>query len=290
MGSFIAVPILSSQSSAKSSPPTIKRSFLSKHGWTAVDSPPRTPSFTDDGHTEDLRKTSWTQNAFYGTTLPSAVEEVSPLEDVNPLKHIWATRVTPSDHNTKLAWTGGESGEAIVTIDGTTEAAFQRYVTEEILGAGMEYRGEYHRKGAKQGSLWGLSNVPWIGSLLSQGASLEWDMQSSITTGTGDTAHISQYFYSIPVTSFSSDAEENIDNEVSLDYRGLYIDWFTADNEFYAAGGVYPQDEQHLNARLSQAFDEGLGDWDGWGSDPDFTLGTDGNYEQEMVELLANIS
>ncbi|WP_313694136.1 hypothetical protein [Halorarum halobium] len=286
--SAFAIPSLSLSVAAEPSTPSISQTDLSQYGWKVTDPTPTIPSFSDSGRKEDVQKTSWGLNAFHGTNLPGKIEEATPLEDVDPLKHIWTTHVTTTDEDTKQVWTGSESGEAAASIDGTTEAAFEKYVTESVLQGEMEFRGEFHRKAAKQGTTGLLGQIPTFGPLIAQLTSWVWDMKTSVTTATEDTAHISQYYFSVPLTAISSDAESKVDEEVSLDYRGIYIDWFTDDNEFYAAGGVYPQSMEHMNVRLSEAFDSGMVDID-LGIDPEIQMETSRGFEKEVLDLLRKV-
>lgn len=284
-----ATPLLASEtSSAKPSIPSINQTALNQHGWETADSKPVVPSFTEEDHQKMVRETEWGLNTFHGTKISDAVANATPLESVRPLQHIWAAHVKPSDKSEDLSWTGRETEEATAQIDGTTEAAYEKYIEGSILDGELDHVAEVHKKAAKQATTGVLGQIPVVGPLFSNAVSWGWTPKTSVTTATGDTAHISQYYFSIPVAALSPDAEDKVDEETSLDYRGIYIDWFTGNNEFYAAGAVYPQNRKHLNQRLSKAFDSGAMDVDLLGN-TDYTLDTSKTYEQDILELLTKI-
>lgn len=157
---------------------------------------------------------------------------------------------------------------------------------ESILEGDIEFRGEWHRKAVEEGTGGLLGSLPGpLGTTLETAFSWKWNLTTSVTTETGNTSHISEYYFSLPLTSVSADAEEQVETETALDFRGLYIDWFAEGNVFYAAGGIYPESENRLNEQLTDGFDSGILDF----NPPEFDISTDGAYEQEMIELLKEV-
>jgi|AntDeeMinimDraft_4_1070355.scaffolds.fasta_scaffold10344_3 hypothetical protein len=154
-----------------------------------------------------------------------------------------------------------------------------------VLDGHLKFRGEWHRKAASEGAgfLGGL--VPGIGDGISTAISWKWDLQTTLTTAPGNTASLSEYYFSLPIGAISENAEDEIENEVDIDFRGLYIDWFVEENVFYSMGGVYPESEERLSEQLTNGFDGGILDF----NTPEFEISTDGIYEQEMLDLLSKV-
>lgn len=221
----VAIPTTSTRTLASPRPPRIAQSELEAHGWEEVDTKPDLPPVINEDHPEDVDKTTFRLNAFYGTDLPAEIKSKTPLGDVRPLKHIWTACVTTTDATTEAVWNEGESAETAASIDGTAEEAFERYIQDSILDGDVEFRGEWHRKAVEEGTGGLLGSLPEpAGSILETAFSWKWNMTTTITTETGNTSHISEYYFSLPLTSVSDDAEENVESETALDFRGLYID------------------------------------------------------------------
>ena len=285
--SLALIPFVSTTVSANSASnrrPKIPEDHLNGYGWERSSTSPEISGFEDSEHIENNQETSWGMNAFHGTAVRDAIEEETPFRRVRPLKHIWAARVTTDDEDTKRIWTEGEMAEAVSNIDSTTEHVFEQFMENSVLDGQLEFRGEWHRKAVSEGagSLAGL--VPG-GDVLYTMLSWTWDLQTTLTTATGNTASISEYYFSLPLNAIAENAEEEIENEVDLDFRGIYIDWFTEGNVFYSTGGVYPESEARLNEQLTDGFDAGVLDFD----TPEFDISTDEMYEQEMLDLLSKI-
>ncbi|ELZ68778.1 hypothetical protein C457_10971 [Haloferax prahovense DSM 18310] len=224
-------------------------------------------------------------SAFHGAAVRDAIEEETPFEGVRPLKHIWAARVTTDDEDAKRIWKEGEGAEVASDIDSTTEHVFEQFMEKNVLDGKLEFSGEWHRKAVSEGAGFLVGLVPVIGDGLSTAFSWKWDLQTTLTTATGATASISEYYFSLSLSSIAENAEEEIENEVDIDFRGIYIDWFTEGNVFYSMGGVYPESEERLNEQLTDGFDAGIMDFD----PPDFDISTGGMYEQEMLDLLSKV-
>ena len=274
-----------SANSVSDRPPKIPEDHLDSYGWEMSSTNLELPDFEESKHIKNLQKTSWGLNAFHGTSVRDAIEEKTPFEEVRPLKHIWAARVTTDDEDTKGIWTEGEEAEAVSNIDSTTEHIFEQFMENDVLDGRLEFRGEWHRKAVSEGGGFLVGLVPVIGDGLSTAFSWKWDLQTTLTTATGNTGSISEYYFSLPLNAIAENAEEEIENEVNLDFRGIYIDWFAEGNVFYSIGGVYPESEKRLNEQLTEGFDAGILDFD----PPEFNISTDGMYEQEMLDLLSKI-
>lgn len=289
VGSIVGASALPTTSVAgettTSRPPEIAQAVLDAYGWEQVGEVSELPSFTDEDHIENVEKTTFRLNAYHSTDLSEAIERATPLQGVRPLKHLWAARVTTDDKETEAIWNEGETAEAAAGIDGTTEEAFERYIEGSILEGNVEFHGEWHRKAVEEASGSVIGEIPIVGSGLATVFSWKWNLTTTITTKTGNTSHISEYYFSLPLSSISASAQQKIETETSLDFRGMYVDWFAEGNVFYAAGGIYPEDEARLNEQLSDGFDEGLLDFD----PPEFNISTDEDYEQEMLQLLREV-
>lgn len=280
-----SISTIVSANSVSDRPPKIPDDHLNSYGWVISSSKSELPEFEESKHIENIRKTSWGLNAFHGTSVRDAIEEETPFEGVRPLKHIWAARVTTDDEDTKGIWTEGEEAEAVSNIDSTTEHVFEQFMEKDVLDGRLEFRGEWHRKAVSEGAGFLAGLVPVIGDGLSTAFSWKWDLQTTLTTATGNSGSISEYYFSLPLNSIAENAEEEIENEVNLDFRGIYIDWFAEGNVFYSIGGVYPESEKRLNEQLTEGFDSGILDFD----PPEFNISTDGMYEQEMLDLLSKV-
>lgn len=233
------IPVGLAEAQNESSTLSISQTEFDAHGWRVAEKKPTLPSFPDEKHTENLEKTAWNLNAFYGAELPTQIEQSTPFENVRPLQHIWTARVTTTDETTKTIWRKGEAAEHVSNIDDTTEAAYEHFVQNSVLDSELKYRGEWHRKAVEEGAGFLSGLLPGgLGTAIDVALSWKWEMQSSIATETGNTATISEYYFSLPVKAISPDADEHVENELNLDFRGLYIDWFEKDDVFYATGGV----------------------------------------------------
>jgi hypothetical protein len=274
-----------SANSASNRPPRIPEDQLNSYDWVRSSSSPKLPNFEDSEHIENRQKTSWGIQGFHGNALRDEIEKQTSFEGVRPLKHIWAARVTTDDENTKRVWTEGEEAEAVSNIDSTTEYVFEQFMQNDVLDGGLEFRGEWHRKAVSEGGGFLAGLFPGIGDVLSIAFSWKWDLQTTLTTATENTGSISEYYFSLPLNSIAENAGEEIEDEVNLDYRGIYIDWFAEGNVFYSMGGVYPESEERLNEQLTNGFDAGILDFD----TPEFDISTDGMYEQEMLDLLSKV-
>jgi hypothetical protein len=251
---------------------------LEEYGWKQITSP-SLPDLPDEDDLID--ETEWGLAAYVDQSHREHVKnQTNGVVDTN-LKHLWATRVGTTDQLFRQKrWNtvgGRELLEMIVTVDGVTEKVFEDYVTKEINNGALEKVAEGHRKAIS----WVSdipSYIPYAGPVISYGIDFLWDAQTSINVATGGSAYLSQYFLDYPVTkdSLGASSQDTIVT-TSLDYRGWYVDWFS-EGDFYAAGGVCPEDADHLSERLSDAIEEEVDI-----ETPEIP------YEQEMLELLTNI-
>lgn len=274
-----------SANSVSDRPPTIPEDHLNAYGWEMSSTNAKLPEFEEAKHIENIQKTRWGLNAFHGTSVRDAIEEETPFEGVRPLKHIWAARVTTDHELTKVIWTEGEAAEAASNIDSTTEHAFEQFMETDVLDGRLEFAGEWHRKAVSEGVGFLAGQIPVIGDGLSTAISWKWDLQTTMTTATGNTGSISEYSFSLPLEAIAENAGEEIENEVDLDFRGIYIDWFAEGNVFYSIGGVYPESKERLNEQLTDGFDAGILDFD----PPEFDISSNESYEQEMLDLLSKV-
>ena len=281
---FVSTTVSAEDNNSKQRP-KIPQDQLDVYNWEKSSTTPDLPEFEDAEHIENVQKTDWKLNAFHGTAVRDAIEEKTPFTGVKPLKHIWAAKVTTDDDYTEIVWSEGAASEVASNIDSTTESVFQRFVENQPVDGEFNELLEWHRGVAKQGIEYTLSQIPYVGSVASGISSSEWDLSTSETTATGHTPSISEHYVSLPLSAIAENGGEEVENEVDLDFRGIYIDWFTEDNVFYSVGGIYPESEERLNEQLTDGFDDGVLDF----SPPDFDISTERAYEQEMLDLVSKV-
>lgn len=281
----LSASVLSSTAAASesdTSQPVIPSGELQANSWTAMDSQPSLPDFVDADHRENVELTQWDLNAFHGEKIHREVEKATPFTDVRPLSHIWTATVTPAEGEEFELWRKGESAESLTDIDDTTEEAYERYMENQVLNGELEYVGEWHRKAVKEGAGLLAGKLPF-GDLFAILMSWKWELQGSLTTHSGVSASISEYYFGLPLTAISPDAEQHVENETTVDFRGLYIDWFAQDGVFKAAGAVYPEDRENLTSQIEKGLDDTIIPFD----TPEFDIDTREEYEPEMIELLS---
>jgi hypothetical protein len=269
-------------SESDTTPTAIPSSRLTS-GWGSVDEKLSLPEFDEKTHEENVQLTEWNLDAFHNKTISNAVEESTPFSDVHPLTHLWTATVTPAEDEEFQSWQKGESAELTTDIDATTEAAFEHYVQNEILSEELYFAGEWHRKAGNEliGQI--LGTIPWLGAPIETFWSWKWEMQDTVSTYSGVSSTISEYYYGLPLTAISEGAEQHVENETTVDFRGLYIDWFSQDGVFTAAGAVYPENRNNLQNQLEDGLDEGITDF------PEVTLDTEKEYEPQVLKMLQKV-
>lgn len=278
------LPSIASASESDTSQTAIPSTQLNT-GWSSVDEQLSVPGFDDEEHVENKEITEWNLDAFHGQAISKAVEEATPFTDVHPLTHLWTATVIPVEGEEFETWQKGESAEFTTDIDATTEKAFEQYMEDEVLQEELYYAGEYHRGAAKQTAGWVAGLLPFnLGYAYDVFVSnWLWKSQDSVTTHSEISASISQYYFGLPLTAISPDAEQHVENETTVDFRGVYIDWFSEDEVFNAAGAVYPENRGNLESQLEDGLDEGLADF------PSVKLDTKEEYEPDILKMLREV-
>lgn len=259
--------------------PSIADYTLDQHGWSEIGAPdlPKLEDY-DDGALEGK---SWKFAAFADKDHRTHVKDQTDGRVDKDFKQIWAVKVqekTEGLTSTSL-WDNlgnGETAEAILNIDGTTEKIFESYATTEVLDGHLAKTTEAHRK-AMDWSIDLASLVPYVGDGASYAADFVWNAKTTIDFTSSGSAYLSQYLFGLPATSESLGVDEEPVQQ-TIDYRGWYIDWMK-DGVFYAAGGVYPQNYEEFSEQLGESLEMDLDL-----QEPDQT------YGKEVLEILSNIN